>query len=515
MPLAYQALLPFVVVLGAAALTRLPAVRPRTGAVASAATGISCLVCLLLLLELKPTERVDLIYLRAFPGADLAVRLDGLSLAFGVVLLATATGLLLARLTVQADRRDPWRGWLLTAAAALLVVLAGNLLLVYIALQVLTLAWSGALDEAAPRARRLRLAQQAGDLALLVAAASAIRSSGTSAFTGMPSDTIGPPVLMLLLIPVATRAAAVFLAPLPPAGTVAFVPAVAWMAPGSAILFRALSLAAGRPLDRPVQVTLYAVAVTAAASLSLFAVSTTTWRRFAAAMLAAQAALMLALGVLPNPLATLGAAWVSLQLILLTGLVSIQPTDRSLAGSIATLSLGLLPPSTAFLGIFVALAGFSGARLLATGIPLALCAALAALAVARHLAPPRLGFQWPHDVWAAIFLALSLLPAPFARGMVLPVARTVRSIPVGAFRADWFGFAARGARWPVTLAGIGALGVAAGLIKLQAPDWSGWRVRLGRPALPWRTRPTFNLTVPWLTVSWVVYGVLLAVMVQR
>lgn len=515
MRLAYQAVLPFATLLLAAALTKLPALRVWTGQVASAASGLSALIVLVLLLELRPTERVDVAYLRTFPGADLAIRLDGLSLAFAVVMLATATGLMIARLDSHADRRDPWRGWLLTAAAALLVILAGNLLLVYIGLQVLTLAWSGALDETAPRARSLRLAHQAGDVALLIAAAAAIRSSGTSAFAGMPSDTIGPFVFLLLLVPVATRVAAAVLAPAPPAGTVAFLPAVAWLAPGGALLFRILSLAAGRPLDLPVQVAVFAVGVVAALGLTIVAASSETWPRFAMALIAAQAAVMLALGILQNPLATVGAAWVGLQLIPLAGLVSIQPRPASLARSIATVSLGLLPPSAVFVGIWLAIA--AGGRSQAAGLILAVVAALTLLAIGHQLSVPQLRFHWPADAWASLFLVLILIPEPFTRGLVLPVARTIRSIPAGALRADWFGLQAGRAYWPVTLVGIGAMAIVIALTRFHPVALPRWRITLSSPglALPAQMPQRAIPRLPWRTVSWIVYGVVLAIIVQR
>jgi len=515
MPLVYQALLPFAILLGAAGLASLPDLRQRVGAIAPAATGLAAVAALVVLLELKPSERVDLVYLRAFPGADLAVRLDGLSLAFGAVLLASATGLMLARLRATGDRRNPWRRWLLTAAAALGVVLAGNLLLTYIALQVLTLAWSGALDETAPRTRTLRLVQQAGDLALLIAAGSAIRSAGTSAFAGMPADAIGPLVLLLLLVPVATRVATVVLAPPPPRGTVAFVPAVAWVAPGAALFLRVLSLAAGRPFNRPVQVVVFGAALLAAAGLSLWAVSAHSWPRFAAAMVGAQAAMVVAIGVLQNPLATVGCAWLALQLVLVAGLASIQPSEESAARGIATLSLGLIPPATAFTGVWLAVASFSGGRLLAVGIPLALVAGLATLAVGRHLSLPRLSFRWPDDLWAAIILVLALLPAPFAWGLVLPTARTVRSIPASTLGIDWLGLVAGSLRWPTLLVGLTALAVWAGLARLRLPAFSGLRLSLALPALPRLTRPVPSAGISWLTVTWVAYAILLVIMVQR
>lgn len=515
MPLAYQALLPFAILLGAAALASLPALRQRPGVVAPPATALAGLASLILLLQLKPSERVDLVYLRAFPGADLGLRLDGLSLAFGVVLLGTASGLMLARLRARGDRRNPWRRWLLTAAASLGVVMAGNLGLLYVVLQVLTLAWSGAIDEAAPRVRTLRLAQQAGDLALLVAAASAIRSSGTSAFAGMPADAIGPWVLVLLLVPVATRIAAVALAPLPPAGTVAFVPVVAWMAPAGALLFRMLGLAAGRPLDRPLQVALFAAALLVAAALCVVAGSTAAWPRFAAAMVAMQGAVMVALGVLQNSLATVGCGWLALQLIMLTGLVCIQPSKGSAAHIVATASLGLIPPAAAFAGLWLAMAGLSDVRLLATGVPLALVALLASLAVARHLTFPRPGWHWPGDAWAAVFCGLTLLPLPVTNGLVLPVARTVRTVATAAVSVDWFGFSAGRARWPVTIAGLVGFAVAAGLARLHAPLWPGWRVRLTLPAIDRSRLPALNPPVSWSTVGWLVYWVVLVMLVQR
>src|ERR1700737_1052582 len=160
MPLALQALLPFIALLGAAAIVRQRPRSPGNGWIAVAATGLAGVIALVELLRLSPGERVDAPYLTTFPYADLAIRLDGLSLAFATVTLITAALLMLARLPVRGDRRDPWFSWLLTSPAACAVIFANNLLLVYVALQVLTLAWSGAVDETAPRRRTLRLTVQ-------------------------------------------------------------------------------------------------------------------------------------------------------------------------------------------------------------------------------------------------------------------------------------------------------------------------------------------------------------------
>src|SRR5436309_3563028 len=129
MPLAAQALLPFVALLVAAVFVRWRPRRRINGWIASAATAIAGIIALIELLRLAPGEHVDVPYLTTFPYADLAVRLDGLSLAFAATTLITAAALMLTRQQVRGDRRDPWFGWLLTSAAACAVILADNLLL--------------------------------------------------------------------------------------------------------------------------------------------------------------------------------------------------------------------------------------------------------------------------------------------------------------------------------------------------------------------------------------------------
>src|SRR3989442_12962394 len=137
MPLAAQALLPFLALLVAAAIVQR---RPRAasnGWISVAATGLAGIIAVVALLRPAPGEHVDVPYLTTFPYADLAIRLDGLSLAFATVTLTTAALLMLARQRVRGDRREPWLGWLLTSAAPGAVIMADNLLLVYVALQLL------------------------------------------------------------------------------------------------------------------------------------------------------------------------------------------------------------------------------------------------------------------------------------------------------------------------------------------------------------------------------------------
>src|SRR2546429_2849452 len=250
MPLAAQALLPFVALLVAAVFVRWRPRRRINGWIASAATAIAGIIALVELLRLAPGEHVDVPYLTTFPYADLAVRLDGLSLAYATTTLITAAALMVTRQLVRGDRRDPWFGWLLTSAAACAVILADNLLLLFIALQLLTLAWSGALDETARRRRGLRLVVQVADIGLLLAAASAIQSVGTSAFSGVPSDTFGLATFVLVLLPVVVRIGALTQRWGGPREAVAFEPGIAWLAPPGYLLLRLLPLM-GRPPPRP------------------------------------------------------------------------------------------------------------------------------------------------------------------------------------------------------------------------------------------------------------------------
>src|SRR5437764_14587025 len=135
MPLAAQALLPFLALLGAAVIVQRRPRRASNGWISVAATGLAGITAMVELVRLAPGEHVDVPYLTTFPYADLAVRLDGLSLAYATTTLITAAALMVTRQLVRGDRRDPWFGWLLTSAAACAVILADNLLLLFIALQ--------------------------------------------------------------------------------------------------------------------------------------------------------------------------------------------------------------------------------------------------------------------------------------------------------------------------------------------------------------------------------------------
>src|ERR1700682_4987405 len=324
MPLALQALLPFIALLGAAAIVRQ---RPRgegKGWIAAGATGIASAIALVELLRLAPGEHVDVPYLTTFPYADLAIRLDGLSLAFAATTLITAAGLMLARQRLRGDRRDPGASGVLTRAAPCAVILADNLLFVYIALQLLTLAWSGALDEGSPRRRGLRLVVQVADIVLLLAAGSAIQSVGTSAFSGVPSDTFGLAAFVLVLLPVLVRIGALTVIWGGPKASVSFEPAIAWLVPAGYLLLRLLALMGGRLPDRTTAVVWFGVGVIGALMFAALAMSERAGSRLAGLLLAAQAGLALALSTGDQPLLTVASTWLWLMLVPLAGLASIR-----------------------------------------------------------------------------------------------------------------------------------------------------------------------------------------------
>jgi hypothetical protein len=475
MPLAAQALLPFLALLGAAAVIQRRPRRKSNGWIAAAATGTAGIIALIELLRLAPGEHVDVPYLTTFPYADLAIRLDGLSLGFASVTLITAAWLMLARLRLSGDRRDPWFGWLLTSAAACAVIFAHNLLLVYIALQVLTLAWSGALDETARRRRTLRLSVQVADIGLLLAAASAIQSVGTSAFSGVPSDTFGLATFLLVLLPVVARVGALVVSAGGPQATVAFEPAIAWVAPAGYLLMRMLALMGGRLPDRPTAVVLFAAGVLVALAFAAMALVERPGPRLAALLLVAQSALALALSTGSDPLMTLACTWLWLLLVPLAGLASVRIPAGSAPEALTLLNLAMIPGSTAFVGVWLGGLALNARGLLIGMIPVGLAIGLAAIAALGRLVPPR-SFRFDiATAWGAVLLLIAALPIVVMDHLVVPAAATVRLVPRGTVATSPFGIVAGGGTWPALVVSL----VIALVIGLAA-----WRLRLNAPTLP-------------------------------
>jgi hypothetical protein len=497
MPLAAQALLPFLALLAAAVIVQRRPRQRSNGWIAAAATGAAGIIALIELLRLAPGERVDVPYLTTFPYADLAIRLDGLSLAFASVTLVTAALLMLARQGLRGDRRDPWFGWLLTSAAACAVIFAHNLLLVYIALQLLTLAWSGALDETARRRRGLRISVQVADIGLLLAAASAIQSDGTSAFSGVPSDTFGLATFLLVLVPVVARVGALALTAGGPQATVAFEPAIVWVAPAAYLLMRMLGLMGGRLPDRPTAVVLFATAVLGALAFAAMALMERSGPRLVALLLVAQAALALALSTGADPLMTVACTWLWLLLVPLAGLASVRVPAGSAAEVLTLLSLALIPGSTAFIGLWLGGLALNARGLLFGMIPVSVAVGLAATAAFRRMRRPRSLRPDVATAWAAALLLIAAFPIVAMGYLVVPAAATVRLVPRGTIAISPFGIVAGGGTWPalvVSLVVALVLGLAAWRLHaatLPSPKMEGHRVA-------WKWRSAWTLSSAWL-----------------
>jgi hypothetical protein len=475
MPLALQALLPFVALLGAAAVVQRRPRQRANGWIAAAATGIAGIIALVELLRLAPGEHVDVPYLRTFPYADLAIRLDGLSLAFATVTLITAALLMLARQQLRGDRRDPWVGWLLTSAATCAVILAHNLLLVYIALQLLTLAWSGALDETARRRRALRLTVQIADIGLLLAAASAIQSVGTSAFSGVPSDTFGLATFLLVLVPVLVRVGALIVISGESRAPVAFEPAIALLAPAGYLLMRMLALMGGRLPDRPTAVVLFAASALAALGLTGLAMFERVGPRLATFLLVAQAALALAFSTGSDPLMTVACTWLWLLLVPLAGLANLRVPTGSLAEGLTLLNLAMIPGSIAFVGLWLGGLALDARGLRFAMIPVVLAVILAVVAVLSRIVVPRSFRLDIGAAWATALLLIATFPILAIAPLVVPAAATARLVPGGTISASPFGLVTIAGRWPALAVSL-AMALVLGL--------AGWWLRLDAHALP-------------------------------
>jgi hypothetical protein len=463
MPLALQAILPLVILLLAALLVLLRRGQSNNGWIAAVATAVAALVGLIELVRLAPGEHVDVPYLTTFPYADLLIRLDGLSLAFVSVTLITAALLMLVRQWDGSDRRDPWTGWLLTTAAASALMLAGNLLLLYILLQLLTLAWSGAIDETAPRRRRLRLTMQIADIGLLLAAASAIQSVGTSSFSGVPSDTFGVASFWLMMLPVGVRIGAVAAGVRRPLTAVAFAPSVVWLAPAGYILMRLLGLMGGRLPDRPTAVLLFGLAAAAAIALTLLALGGPA-ERMSSLLLAAQAGVALALSSGSEPLLTIAGTWMWLLLVPVAGLASLRTAAEPAAELLARLQLSMLPGSLAFTGIWLAVLTLNALGLILGTIPLLLAVLLAVLTALRALPRPAAIRLHPMTIWGAALLLIGALPLVAFNPLVFPAATAVRLLPAGTASAGPLGVDTALGTWPAlpVFIAVAALLVAGG-----------------------------------------------------
>src|SRR5919201_850510 len=387
-------------------------------------------------------------------------RLNGWVAAAGTAVATLLTLLMVSRVFDPADRRDPWLRWLGTTAAALASVLAGNLVLLYAMLQVLTLAWCGALDEADRRQRGLRLSQRVADLGLLVAAGITVGSVGTSTFSGVPVDALGPVGFALALLPSAVRAAGLARLGAQSRTAVSLEPAVAWAAPAGYITLRVLGLTGGAPPTRLAQALLFAAALCAVLAISAWTLADPARPRLLGRLLAIEAALAFAMAAVGSPLTVIAGSWCWLLLTPAAGLASLVAARASLARTALTVALAPVPPGFAFLGLWLA-----SVSLWRSGVPplaavLWLTALPAALVAASGLGRFRPQFSL-EAICGLALLALAAFAPPVMWIIALPAARAVRALPAGLFAVYWFSVSAAGATLPVLLSeGLGLAAVA-------------------------------------------------------
>lgn len=528
MPLALEALLPFLLLTGGALGGALAPLRRWAGTIAALATAGAGVAVLALLLRLAPAERVDIPYLRAFPAMDLAIRVDALSLAFALTLLAASLVLILARLLESDDRRRPWSAWLLTTAAALGVLLSGGLVLIYAFLRLCTLAWSGALDEMAPRGRGPRLAEQLADLGLLLAAGLAAAGTGTTALSGLPSDALGAGTFLLALLPVAVRIAGVATQAERPRAPVLFHPAIAQASVAGYLLLRLLALAGGRPPGRGLQVLLFGAGLALVIVMSLDA-----WRAPSPGLArlrlgAAQAGMAISLCALGTPVAAVAGVWAWLGAVVLVALAAIRQAPDSAGARVTALAMTAVPPGFIFTALWLGSVSLIDSHLEAALAPFWLAALLAAAAALRHLlaAPPRLTGgairSWSRVPLGAVIpvLAVGAFPATVLPWLVIPASRIVRGIPKGSLSWGPLGIQAGSFGLPSFGVALVALVAAALWLRLARPFVARPPLadRLQAPVFLPRLRPPDLRTwrsLPWLRFALLAYAALVVTAIVR
>jgi hypothetical protein len=321
----------------------------------------------------------------------------------------------------------------------------------------------------------LRLIVQVADIGLLLAAASAIQSVGTSAFSGVPSDTFGLATFMLVLLPVVVRIGALTVIWGGPKAAVAFEPAIAWIAPAGYLLLRLLALMGGRLPDRPAAVALFAIGVVGALAFALLALSERAGPRLAGLLLAAQAGLAVALSTGDQPLLTVASTWLWLLLVPLAGLASVRPRDGSAPAALTMLSLAMVPGSLAFVGLWLAALALNARGLLTAMIPVGLVMVVALIAALRHANVARPRQVDVATAWAGVLLLVAAFPIIAMGTVVVPAAATVRLVPRGLISVSPFGLVTGFGAWPALAVSV-VLGIVIGLV--------GWRLHGRLPVRP-------------------------------
>ena len=299
-----------------------------------------------------------------------------------------------------------------------------------------------------------------------------------------------------------------------PQATVAFEPAIVWVAPAGYLLMRMLALMGGRLPDRPTAVVLFAAATLVALAMAALALLERSAARRVALLLVAHAALALALSTGADPLMTVACTWLWLLLVPLAGLASVRVAAGSLPEAFTQVNLAMIPGSTAFVGLWLGSLALNARGLLFGVIPVGVGVALSATAALSRLKRPRSLQLDPPTVWAAGLLLIAAFPIVVMGRLVVPAAATVRLVPGGTVAANPIGIVAGGRFFPalvVSLVMALALGFAAWRLRLKAPTlpFPKEGVKINTPTLPALPRvPPWGRFVLWGAFAVAVYNVL-------
>ncbi len=538
MPLALLALLPSLILLAAAGYAavrgqRRPLQRQPWIGAAGAAGALGCLA--LLWPRVAAGQRLELTFGSVLPGMEFGYSIDALSLLFAAGILAIATVAFIAMALDAAPSRAPAR---LHAAAHILLLaaltacFAGNLLLLYAALEVANFAafalFTCGGQRRAERAAQLAFVVHASDLGLLGAALWVVHLSGTADLAALPVEALGGGAAALLMaagivrlvLPAAltrSRLAADRATAEPGTrGILALALGVGSAAAGLYLLARLMALMQGTFPQPGLRAGMLATGLVLAAAGAALTWTATTSEGLAGGVLLGECGLTVSAWGLAAPLAVF-AALLATQQALWTATVWLLLADRRaphpavgavLGGMLVALAAGV-PASLGFLAHLLtvqsALAG--GRGFAAVGIAILLLAALlaaATLVTGRRLfsarAPDaRAGPGLQRLLWG--LAAAALAAAAFPQWVLVPLSPAARLISRQAPGALSWGLdvQAVGGAWPAGYLGILTLGVGAAV--LLAGRRAPARLRL-RLQIPGGQAPHFNSALALPRVRW-------------
>jgi hypothetical protein len=427
-------------------------------------------------------------------AAPLALRLDAIGVAFGLVVLLP-TALLL---TFQRRSSAEASVAALAASASLLASEAGSVLLTAVAIgacaSLLLLALR--IEDDRP-VTAFWISLSAGGLLLLWAGATLEVVGGTSVYSAAPVTALGVPIFLLLaaagllcsgLLPWSSWLPAMWDRDRLEAGSLA----IALLGPlGFLLLTRAYQLGAGHWPSTVLNLLLAAVGVLVALSSALRAQAAASRAAFLVEAVPLGGGLALLALALGTPFGVSAAVLTLAGSALVVGLAPLLPAARWPSAVLGTAVILGVPPALVFVGRLLAIqaAVEVGGPMAYLGLG-AVVSWLVALAAAARLPAPSdeaEGGRVPGRLGAYAGLALALVGGVFAGVLEtllgLPVAAEATGSSTPTVTGGYFAVVAASGGWPAfTLAGpLVLIGLALAL--LSRPAWRRW------PALPIALRP--------------------------